>query len=114
MAKKDISNDTINTASRVYANLEKSTTKHAGQATADDAEKAERIKEGRTQGRKGCKMGRYNVAFTPENKEYIRIMAKAKGQTMTGFVNDIIAEHRTRKKNQELMQRAKDFIKDCN
>lgn len=47
--------------------------------------------EQRTQGRKGMKMQRINMAFTPANIDYIRVMAAIRGQTMTQFVNAIIA-----------------------
>lgn len=59
-----------------------------------DAEKAQRKAEARTRGAKGAKMDRINMAFTPDNFKYLQIMSKIKGQTMTAFCNDIIAEHR--------------------
>ena len=37
------------------------------------------------------KMQRINMAFTPANIDYIRVMAAIRGQTMTQFVNAIIA-----------------------
>ena len=46
---------------------------------------AEEIRElqeaGTTKGRKGVKMIRVNMAFTPTVHDYIRTMAKARGQT---------------------------------
>lgn len=48
----------------------------------------------RTQGQKGAKLDRINMAFTSDNMDYIRTMSKLKGQTMTQFVNVIIAEER--------------------
>lgn len=43
----------------------------------------------RTQGRKGIKMPRINMAFTPEVHDYIRTMAQARGQTITQFTEDV-------------------------
>ena len=49
-----------------------------------------------TQGRKGMKMQRINMAFTPSNIDYIRVMAAIRGQTMTQFVNALITQDRER------------------
>lgn len=48
----------------------------------------------RTQGQKGAKLDRINMAFTAENMDYIRTMSKLKGQTMTQFVNVLVAQER--------------------
>ena len=50
-----------------------------------------------TQGRKGAKQQRINMAFSPENMDYMRVMAGIKGVSVTRFVNDLIA--RDREKN---------------
>lgn len=47
-----------------------------------------------TQGRKGQKMKRINMAFGDENLEYINVMAKIQGKTMTKWVNDLIDKER--------------------
>ena len=47
-----------------------------------------------TQGKKGAKAQRFNMAFTPSNLKFIRIMSKLKGQTMTQFVNEVIDKER--------------------
>lgn len=47
-----------------------------------------------TQGRKGEKQQRINMAFSPENLDYIRAMAGLKGISATRFVNDLIAQDR--------------------
>lgn len=57
------------------------------QSTASRQEAAERASELRTQGRKGCKAVRINMAFTPENHKFIKTMARISGMTMTEFVN---------------------------
>ena len=41
----------------------------------------------KTSGRKGAKMPRINIAFVPEVYEYIKIMSRVRGETMTEFVN---------------------------
>lgn len=48
----------------------------------------------KTQGQKGAKLDRINMAFTADNMDYIRTMSKLKGQTMTQFVNILVAEER--------------------
>lgn len=57
----------------------------------------------RTQGRKGLKMPRINLAFSPENYDYISIMSQSLGKSLTEFVNEIIAGNIVR--NQSLYDR---------
>ncbi len=45
-----------------------------------------------TQGRKGAKLPRINMAFTPQNLEYLRIMAGIRGQSVTRYVNALIEQ----------------------
>lgn len=61
-----------------------------------------------TQGKKGFKMQRINMAFTPDNMDFIRIMAKIKGQTMTQFVNGVLDQEREAK--EDIYQEAKKLI----
>ncbi len=69
---------------------------HRGQQSPlTPEEKAEREAAGRTQGRKGCKADRINMAFTTENYRFIRVMSKIAGMTMTGFVNRVVQEYCT-------------------
>lgn len=63
-------------------------------SAATPQEAAQRAAELRTGGRKGCKAERLNMAFTPENLEYIRIMSGLKGKPMAIFVNSVIEQHR--------------------
>lgn len=58
-----------------------------------------------TQGRKGYKMQRINMAFTPDNIDFLRTISKVKGQTMTQFVNDIL--DKARAENKELIEQIK-------
>lgn len=43
-----------------------------------------------TQGRKGQKLPRINMAFTPENHEYITKVSRQNGQSITEYVNRLI------------------------
>lgn len=70
-------------------------TKRTGSQTPATEEEAEARKAlMQTRGRKGVHLPRINMAFTPENHEYIKTMAFITGQTMTEFLNDIITEYR--------------------
>ncbi len=55
-------------------------------------------KLGSTQGRKGVKLKRINLAFDDMNYEYIRLEAKRRGKTITEFVNGIIEDYRVSEK----------------
>ena len=43
-----------------------------------------------TQGRKGEKLPRINMAFSPANHEFINIMSRLSGLTLTQYVNRVI------------------------
>ena len=47
-----------------------------------------------TQGRKGIKAKRINMAFSDENHAWIKTEARRQGLTATQLVNDIIAKER--------------------
>ena len=64
----------------------------------------------RTQGRKGLKMPRMNMSFTPSNMDYLRVMAGIQGMTVTRFMNQIIEEHI--EANAERYQRALEVMRD--
>ncbi len=70
-------------------------------------EEASFLAAGKTSGRKGVKQKRINMAFRPENYEYIQTMARARGQNMTDCVNDIIKASIDR--NQEVYRKAIEF-----
>ena len=63
-----------------------------------------------TQGKEGMKMMRINMAFTPSNTDYIRVMSRIQGVPMTKFVNNVLDHERLR--NGLIYQRAKDLLKD--
>ena len=48
--------------------------------------------EGKTQGRKGCKAIRINMAFSTEIHDYIRIMSKHLGMSVTEFTNFVFKQ----------------------
>lgn len=43
-----------------------------------------------TQGRKGQKLPRINMAFTPENHEYIKRVSRQEGKSITQYINGLI------------------------
>ena len=53
---------------------------------------------GSTQGRKGEKLKRINLAFDDVNYEYVRIESRRRGKNITEFVNAIIEDYRTSEK----------------
>lgn len=104
-AKKDFAG--INTG-RVYGSIEQATSAKGQQGTASPQEAAERAAELKTQGRKGCKAIRINMAFTPDNHEFIKVMAKISGKTMTEFANLCIERYRA--EHPEIYEQAKAII----
>lgn len=109
MAKKDFSNITTG---RVSEALEQATGKTGQQGTASPEEQKARAAELKTQGRKGCKAVRINMAFTPENHQFIKLMAGATGHTMTGFANAVITAYRN--EHPEIMEQAQSFLDTVN
>lgn len=47
-----------------------------------------------TQGKKDLHLPRINLAFSPSNMDYIRVMSAIRGESMTKFVNRIIEQDR--------------------
>ena len=108
-SKKDFGG--MNTG-RVYGAIETATSVKGQQGTASPQEQAERAAELKTQGRKGCKAIRINMAFTPSNHEFIKVLAKASGKTMTEFTNLVVAAYR--REHPELMEKANEFLATVN
>ena len=75
---------------------------------ASEEEQAERAANLQTQGRKGCAAKRINMAFTPDNYKFVKVMASASGRTMTEFANLVIAAYQ--REHPEIMEQAKGFI----
>lgn len=89
--------------------------KHPGFILQSDPTKEEvkkRQSEMKTQGRKGCAQKRINMAFTPENYEFIRVMSKVTGKTMTQFANLIMSAYR--KEHPEIAKLAENMINAAN
>lgn len=104
-SKKDFAG--MNTG-RVYGAIETATSKKGQQGSASPQEAAERASNLKTQGRKGCKATRINMAFTPENHQFIKTMSRISGQTMTEFTNLVIERYRT--EHPEIYEQAKAII----
>lgn len=64
----------------------------------------------RTQGRKGLKMPRMNMSFTPSNMDYLKTMAGINGMTITRFMNYVIEQHA--EANAARYQKAKEIMRD--
>ena len=106
MAKKFM--DTVTDAQPVYGKIIGSAAPQEQEPqTVQDTQEVQEAQA--TQGRKGMKMQRINMAFTPTNIDYIRVMAAIRGQTMTQFVNAIIAQDR--EKNGDAYEAAKALTK---
>ena len=110
MAKKDFSS--VNTG-RVYGAIAEATAEPE-QETADvlqeaaaqekpakrktrktytEQEAAEIMQTLKTTGRKGIKLPRINLAFTPELHAYITTMSRVRGENLTEFVNYVLRQH---------------------
>lgn len=75
--------------------------------TYTEQEQQQFREEGKTKGRKGCKAIRINMAFTPEVHDYIKTMARVRGESITDFTNYIFI--RSMEENAAVYQRAKEF-----
>jgi len=62
-----------------------------------------------TQGKKGQKLPRINMAFSHENLEYLNIVSRIDGISKTDFVNRLIAKDRSRRADE--VERAKTVLK---
>jgi len=62
----------------------------------------------KTSGRKGVKLPRINLAFTPQVHDYVSIMSRARGESMTEFVNLVLREHMD--KHMDIYRKALEFI----
>lgn len=95
-------------AGNVFRSIETGASRKGQLTEASPQEVLERQRKLKTQGRKGAKAIRINMAFTPENHEYIKVMAKITGQSMTEFCNYMLAEYR--REHSEVFDRAKEII----
>lgn len=93
---------------RVYGAIETATSSKGQQGTASPQEAEERRETLRTQGRKGAKATRINMAFTDSNHQFIKVMARISGRTMTEFTNYVIEQYRA--EHPEIYNQAKAII----
>ena len=107
MAKKDFTQMNTGRVSGVAGNIRQATSRKGVQTPANAEEAAARAEQGKTQGRKGCMAARINLAFTPANYEFVKIMASMTGKTMTEFVN--LALETYRKDHSEIYERAREI-----
>ena len=107
MSKKE---QTIGGTEKIYQSFEQAAKSKKSQPPTSEEEKRERISQGRTRGRKDCFLPRINTAFTIENDEYIRRMSKARGESMTEFINHCIEYHRNQ--NIEKYEEFKKFLEN--
>lgn len=63
--------------------------------------------QGKTRGRKGVKMLRINMAFSPEVYDYIKTMSQYSGMTITDFTELVF--QKSLEKNAALYEQAKGF-----
>jgi len=110
MAKKDFSGLGADRVLDVLSTAAREPHRNGQQAPAGPEEIAQRVSEMRTQGRLGAKLPRITLAFSGENYDYVRTMARVRGQNMTQFVNDIIKAHR--EEYAELYDQARRFLED--
>lgn len=110
MAKKDFSK--VNTAP-IYDAITEATAeaepmpekvKYKDRRTYTAEEAREAAEHLRTTGLKGVKLPRINLAFTPSNYEFIQTMSRVRGESMTDFVNYLIAD--AREKHKEVYEKA--------
>lgn len=92
----------------VQKKVRQSMSRKGQQAEATPEEAKARASNLKTQGRKGCKATRINMAFTPENHEYIKVMARLTGKTMTEYTNLVIEKYR--EEHPEIYAQAKAII----
>ena len=85
-------------------------TAHKERKTYTAQEAAEFMQQMKTNGRKGLKLPRINLAFAPDIYEYCRTMARAAGMNYTDFVNRVLRQHMD--EHQEAYQRAIEFRED--
>lgn len=112
-SKKDF---TAVNAQPVYSSIEKATAepaqksiKRRSRSLEPSAEEIQLAREqGRTQGRKGVKATRINMAFTPEVHKYIKTMAKVRGESVTAFTEFVFRQ--SMEANADLYEQAKEFI----
>ena len=121
MAKKDFTK--VNTG-RVYDTIEAATAeqeqnisqnqetqetqeKRKERRTYNEQEALEFMQTLKTSGRKGVKLPRINLAFSPDIYDYIQTMSRVRGENMTQFVNLALRQHM--EENRDIYEKAIEF-----
>ena len=101
---------------RVYSAIAEATAEpeapeaqQVSEAQYTDEQMAAFKEAGKTQGRKGAKAIRFNMAFPPSVYEYITTMARVRGESVTKFTQFVFEQ--SMKDNAELYEQAKTFTK---
>lgn len=81
--------DKVSSVQPVYSTIIESAHKAQHTQEVQEAPQAA-LGVGNTQGRKGAKLPRINMAFSPQNLEYLRVMAALRGVSVTRYVNDLV------------------------
>ena len=92
------------------ATAEPAQEKRKTRKTYTEQEALEFMQQMKTNGRKGVKLPRINLAFAPDIYEYCRTMARAAGMNYTDFVNMVLRQHMD--EHQEAYQKAIQFRED--
>ena len=110
MAKKDFS--MLGNEAGVYDTMKEATAqgRKPRKANYTDAEREEAMKTGKTQGKKGMKVLRMNMAFYGDLEDFIRVMSGIQGLTMTAFVNNCLNEYM--EEHQETYKKAVELKKE--
>ena len=107
-SKKDFS--AANTG-RVYSTITEATAEAQEvlhpRKVYSEKEAQEMREAGTTQGRKGCKAVRINMAFSPDLYDYIRTMARVRGESVTKFTNFVFRQSMA--ENETLYKKAQEF-----
>lgn len=62
-----------------------------------------------TQGKRGKRLPRINMAFSPENLEYLQLIARIEGLSITRYVNQLV--EKDQEKRAQEVERAKTVLK---
>ena len=98
MAKKDFSKvaETISQATQEAPAAQEAQKTRKPRKTYNAQEATEYANSLKTTGRKGMKLARVNLAFSPEIYDYVKTMSKASGMTYTEFLDRILRDHKAK------------------
>lgn len=72
----------------------KSTQNKGLHPTVIGPDKDSRMNSGKTQGAKGCKLPRINLALTPDHYQFVRSLSGASGMSYSDFINAVLEEYK--------------------